>query len=1038
MNTTNGITFLRSHNEHQDFVGRIAWSPNGRLLATPSGDNTIKIWDDETDNSQRTLIAHTDRVCCVAFNPSNGLLASGGWDEMIRIWDPMSGELLNTFKGHEHAVYSLAYNANGSLLASGGKDGLVKLWSPDSEKPKLTLSGHQGLVTSVAFSIDGKQVASGSEDCKIKFWDAASGSLLHTLAGHARAVKCVTFSPDGEHIASASDDHTIKLWSTSNWRLFLTLEGHTKVINYLTYSPDGRCIASRGDDMIRFWDSQNGRKLSRISSPTSTRWPPSIAFHPHEPIFSAVGSPLGSRPDSSASHNDESINIFEIDLDLLLADPNPRGSISYKSAKIVLVGDSGVGKTCLGWRMAHGEFKEHASTHGQQFWLLNELSKERRDGITCETILWDLAGQTDYRLIHALFLGDADLVLLLFDPTHYQNPLSGVEYWLKQIQINNTSGEGIPAILIATRSDMGGARLTKEELDSYCIKKKISSYLATSAKDEVGIKELLTQMEALMPWDAKPATVTTEAFKQIRNFVLSIKGSSSQESILTLKELQNRLSLFNKAWKFTHDEVETAVGHLATHGFVTCLRTSKNELQVLLMPELLNNLAASFILEARSDPRDLGSLSEHKLLSGGYSFKGIREMPKHEKDILIDSVVTLFLKHNICFRETGLHGETYLVFPELINLKRSTFGDEVQTEDNITYTATGAVENAYAALVVLMGYTNNFTRTDQSHNHARYEVGEGEICGFRLEQQQPGQLLFVIYFSTKTSESWRMIFQGLFEKFLLQRNLTVFRYVTVSCKNGHLINSAVVRERSSAGSSFVFCSECGQKTNLPESNKPISITDEQAAQVTLDEQAAARRSRYERLLFWLKTYLDESIKRKVTCFISYAWGNHDQERWVESRLATDLQKAGVSVILDRWENSRIGSSIPRFVELAAQSDYIVTVGSHLYLTKYDNNDPMGPFVLAAEGDIIGQRMTGSETRKESVLPLLLEGSEETSLPHLLRGRVHADFRESKDYDTSILSLLMTLFGISPQDPVVKYLNDRLIEATLNGPHQNSV
>ena len=89
--------------------------------------------------------------------------------------------------------------------------------------------------------------------------------------------------------------------------------------------------------------------------------------------------------------------------------------------------------------MAHGEFKEHASTHGQQFWAAR-TARHSCDATAreCEAILWDLAGQPDYRLIHALFLDDADLALVLFDPTRNDDPLHGVEFWLKQLQVGRT------------------------------------------------------------------------------------------------------------------------------------------------------------------------------------------------------------------------------------------------------------------------------------------------------------------------------------------------------------------------------------------------------------------------------------------------------------------------------------------------------------------------------------------------------------------------------------------------------------------------
>ena len=120
-------------------------------------------------------------------------------------------------------------------------------------------------------------------------------------------------------------------------------------------------------------------------------------------------------------------------------------SVNYTTAKLVLVGDSGVGKTGLGWRLAHGEFKEHASTHGQQFWAIPQLGLKRKDGTDCEAVLWDLAGQHVYRHIHSIFLENVSAALVLFDPSNRQDPLKGVQFWLEQLK---GKGELPPAVLV--------------------------------------------------------------------------------------------------------------------------------------------------------------------------------------------------------------------------------------------------------------------------------------------------------------------------------------------------------------------------------------------------------------------------------------------------------------------------------------------------------------------------------------------------------------------------------------------------------------
>lgn len=123
------------------------------------------------------------------------------------------------------------------------------------------------------------------------------------------------------------------------------------------------------------------------------------------------------------------------------------------------------------------------------------------------------------------------------------------------------------------------------------------------------------------------------------------------------------------------------------------------------------------------------------------------------------------------------------------------------------------------------------------------------------------------------------------------------------------------------------------------------------------------------------------------------------------------------MVLDRWENARIGASVPRFVERVASADRVIVVGTPRYRTKYDNGEPMGAFVVAAEGDLIGKRMIGSEADKESVLPVLLDGTSESSLPPLLQGRVYADFRPTQRYLPTVFALIASLYQISSHEPV---------------------
>ena len=175
----------------------------------------------------------------------------------------------------------------------------------------------------------------------------------------------------------------------------------------------------------------------------------------------------------------------------------------------------------------------------------------------------------------------------------------------------------------------------------------------------------------------------------------------------------------------------------------------------------------------------------------------------------------------------------------------------------------------------------------------------------------------------------------------------------------------------------------------------------------------------------MQAYVADQKITPPECFISYAWGVPEHERWVEKRLATDLQKAGIGVVLDRWHNAQIGASVARFIERIEKSDRIIMVGTPLYRRKYENKDTSTGYVVAAEVDLIANRLLGTEAQKQSVLPLLLDGEKTASLPPLLHGRVYADFRNELAYFTTAFDLILSLYQLPPNHPAVADLRESL-------------
>ena len=851
---------------HSDAVESVAIGRHGHTAVSGSMDRTIRVWDLTHKSCERTLRGHTGGVLGVAITPNEERVISGSQDTTVRLWNLQTGESQHVMRGHSGPVVSVA--ASDSIIVSGSYDRTLRLWDLQSGNCIAVLTGHLRSVIGVAITAHGTRAVSCSRDGSVRVWELDSRKCVRSFDSRfddydtPNVIKRVAVTPDEQRAVSGFRDGTVRVWDLDDGRVIGILEGHTTSVMSTAVNCDGRfAVSSSADGTIRVWSILSGDSVvvrrGQFADATS------IAVSDNGQRIIAGSADGSVRLLDVTSHSGTVHDFFEI--------VNVRGKdlvSRYTKAKVLLVGDSGVGKSGLALRLTENTFEPTVSTDAHWASQLQLLYDPRAGEIDREIWLWDFAGQADYRLIHQLFMDETALAVLVFNPQN-ENPFEGLGQWDRDLA--RAARREFQKLLVAGRCDRGGLMVPRESACEFVRERGFAKYLETSALTGYGCEQLRQAIIDRIDWESIPWTASPRIFKLLKDEMLRLRD----EGVVLLRmgelkqQLELRLSVGSASatidngegddcvgaahpTTFTLEELRAVVGLLAGPGIVWQLEFGDF---VLLKPEWINIYAAAVIRSVRAHVGEIGVIPEEDVLAGRLNYtvdwrsgassrdsghlrsedvarsgdrpqrggdrpqrgedsaEEMRRLPPDEEVIVLRAMHQTFVDHGLCLREHTEAG-TQLVFPSYF--RRELPRDPGHPPVLVSYRFNGNANDIYATLVVQLRHTKAFENDRLWRYAADFMSPAAKRMGLKMTKEEEGAAEISVYFEPPIPEDTKVTFIKYVHEHLLAKAQDVVRlrcYVCPHCGTA-VENQRTVQRRLEQGKKDILCVDCEKRVPL--------------------------------------------------------------------------------------------------------------------------------------------------------------------------------------------------------------------------------